>query len=115
MKKILVVLFGTIVLAGCGSTSNAVNYRFPDSPELAAFQIRNETSMLNTGRYILLINGVPQDTLKGITGFFPNDSKLSTWKNKTVEFSGKFFYYVIYSTVKFRVKVNNEIVLDEWN
>lgn len=114
MKKLFIAA-ALVIFAGCSSSSNAVNYRFADSPELAAFQIRNETSVLNTGRYILVINGVDQDTLKGITGFSPTDSKMSTWKNKTVEFSGKFFYYVIYSTVKFRVKVNNEIVLDEWN
>ncbi len=115
MKKIFFVLFVSTVLIGCSSSSNAVNYRFPDSPELSAFQIKTERSITHSGKYILMINGVAQDTLSGITGFSPNDSKLSTWKNKTVEFSGKFFYYLIYSTVKFRVKVNNEIVLDEWN
>lgn len=114
MKKLIIASM-LVILAGCSSSTNAINYRFSDSPELAAFQVRKEIALLSNGAYILTINGADQDTITAISGFKPSDSKVSQWKGKNVEFSAKFYYYVIWSTVKFRVKVNNEIVLDEWN
>lgn len=116
MKKILFVAAAAMVLVGCSSSSNAVNYRMPNETELTSFQIQKEPwALMSNGRYILLINGAPQDTITNINAFKPNDSKVSQWRGKNVEFSAKFFYYVLWSTVGFRVKVNNEIVLDEWN
>lgn len=108
MKKILFVL--VLAFAGCAATSPGINYRFADKPDLINFQIRTESL---GGTKILLINGSPQDTIRGLSAFKTEDNRLSTWNGKTVEFSGKFYYYVYSSEIKVRVKVNNELVLDE--
>lgn len=111
MKKYLLLFAVGLLLSGCASTSPAVNYRFSGDTDLNTFQIRTESGFGVTK--ILFINGAAVDTISGISGFKPSDTRILKWNGKTVEFSAAFHYYVLWSSVSCRVKVNNELVLEE--
>lgn len=101
-----------LIVSGCASTSNGINYRFADSADLNTFQIRTE---LMGSMKILLINGAPQDTISGLSAFKTEENRLTKWNGKNVEFYGKFMYYVFSGEIKCRVKINNELIIDELN